>query len=66
MKGFRDFIVEFRKITKEELDLTSGTEQEAIKRAIDDFIKSDAPQFAGKSKDERIKMAIAAVKDARK
>ena len=27
---------------------------------IDDFIKSDAPQFKGKSKDERIKMAVAA------
>ena len=29
---------------------------------IDDFIKSDAPQFQGKSKEKRIKMAIAAFK----
>jgi len=27
---------------------------------VDDFQKSDAPQFKGKSKDERRKMAIAA------
>lgn len=49
----------------EVLDLTSGTEEEAIKRAIDDFLKSDAPQFKGKSKDEIIDMAVAAVKKAR-
>ena len=49
----------------EVLDLTSGTEQEAIKRAIDDFLKSDAPQFKGKTKEEKIDMAIAAVKQAR-
>ncbi len=33
---------------------------------IDDFIKSDAPQFEGKTKDERIKMALAAYYSARK
>lgn len=33
---------------------------------IDDFVKSDAPQFKGKSKDERIKMALAAYYSARK
>ena len=49
----------------EVLDLTSGTEEEAIKRAIDDFLKSDAPQFKGKSKNEIIDMAVAAVKQAR-
>lgn len=53
------------KNVKEVLDLTSGTEEEAIKRAIDDFLKSDAPQFDGKSKDEIIDMAVAAVKSAR-
>ena len=31
---------------------------------IDDFIKSDAPQFAGKSKKERIDMALAAHRSA--
>jgi len=52
-------------LMKEVLDLTSGTEEEAIKRAIDDFLKSDAPQFKGKTKEEKINMAIAAVKSAR-
>ena len=55
----------YGKDVKEVLDLTSGTEEEAIKRAIDDFLKSDAPQFDGKSKDEIIDMAVAAVKQAR-
>jgi len=49
----------------EVLDLTKGTEEEAIKIAIDDFLKSDAPQFKGKTKEEKIDMAIAAVKQAR-
>jgi len=60
----------FLKTLKEEdisevLDLTKGTEEEAIKIAIDDFLKSDAPQFKGKTKEEKIDMAIAAVKQAR-
>ena len=44
---------------KEELNevLTSKT---PIKTWIDDFIASDAPQFAGKSSEERKQMAIAA------
>lgn len=33
---------------------------------IDDFVKSDAPQFAGKSKKERIKMALGAYYGAQK
>ena len=33
---------------------------------IDDFVKSDAPQFKGKTKDERIKMALAAYYSARR
>ena len=57
MRTFRQFV--------EKLDLTSGSEQDAIKRAIGDFLKSDEPQFKGKSKQEIIKMAIAAVKSAR-
>ena len=32
---------------------------------VDDFQKSDAPQFKGKSKKERQKMAIAAYLDAK-
>lgn len=49
----------------EVLDLTKGSEDEATKKAIGDFIKSDSARFEGKSKEERIKMAIAAVKSAR-
>ena len=30
---------------------------------IDDFVKSDAPQFKGKSKEKRVAMAVAAYKD---
>lgn len=37
-----------------------------IKTWIDDFIKSDDPQFDGKSKEERIKMAIGAYYGAQK
>jgi shikimate kinase len=33
---------------------------------IDDFVKSDAPQFKDKTKDERIKMALAAYYSARR
>ena len=33
---------------------------------IDDFVKSDAPQFKGKSKKERIDMALAAHRSAQK
>jgi hypothetical protein len=58
MKSFKQFY-------NEVLDLKSGSEQEAIKKAIDDFLKSDAPQFKGKTKQQKIDMAIAAVKSAR-
>jgi hypothetical protein len=49
----------------EVLDLTKGSEEDATKRAIDDFTKSDSKRFSGKSKEDRINMAIAAVKSAR-
>jgi hypothetical protein len=49
----------------EVMDLTKGSEEDATKRAIDDFTKSDSSRFEGKSKEDRIKMAIAAVKSAR-
>lgn len=49
----------------EVIDLTKGSKESATKKAIDDFVKSDAPQFSGKSKEERIDMAIAAVNAAR-
>jgi len=50
----------------EVIDLKKGSEQDAIKRAIDDFKDSDAPQFKGKSKEKRIQMAVAAVKAVRR
>lgn len=37
-----------------------------VKAWIDDFIKSDAPQFEGKSRKERIKMALGAYYSAQK
>jgi hypothetical protein len=46
-------------MASEELDVGDGLEA-----WIDDFIKSDAPQFKGKTKKERISMAIAAYKSA--
>lgn len=49
----------------EKIDLKKGSEDEATEKAIDDFVDSDAPQFSGKSKEERIDMAIAAVNAAR-
>ena len=51
------------KINKEELKqkikekLTKST---SVKKYIDDFKKSDAPQFKGKSKDKKRQMAVAA------
>ena len=49
--SFKDFIKQINE------KLSDNASQEDY---IDDFINSDAPQFAGKSKKERISMAIAA------
>ena len=43
------------KIVKEKL-----TKRSSLKRHIDDFKDSDAPQFKGKSADKKRKMAVAA------
>ena len=40
--------------------------KEPIGRWVKDFQKSDAPQFAGKSKEKRREMAIAAALDAKR
>ena len=48
-------------IQNEKLDPSMG-----IKKYIDDFQKSDAPQFQGKSKEKRKEMAIAAYLDAKR
>ena len=53
MKSFKEFIVE-------KLSVSDG--QQAW---IDDFLKSDAPQFKGKSKEEIVKMAVAAFNSAK-
>lgn len=54
MKSFKTYI-------EEKLSTSDG--QQAW---IDDFLKSDAPQFQGKSKEERVKMAVAAFNAAKK
>lgn len=46
---------------EEKLDPSMG-----VKKYIDDFIKSDNPKFEGKSKKERIQMALGAFYDAKK
>jgi len=53
MKSFKEFMVE-------KLSVSDG--QQAW---IDDFLKSDAPQFKGKSKEEIVKMAVAAFNAAK-
>ena len=60
------FIDKFKKgLKKESLDekLSVSDGQQAW---IDDFLKSDAPQFKGKSKEEIVKMAVAAFNAASK
>jgi hypothetical protein len=52
MKTFQQFLIE-------KLSVSDG-----IETWIKDFQKSDAPQFKGKSKEERREMAIAAFKAA--
>lgn len=53
MKSFKEYMVE-------KLSVSDG--QQAW---IDDFLKSDAPQFKGKSKEEIVKMAVAAFNAAK-
>jgi hypothetical protein len=48
-------------VQNEKLDPSMG-----VKKYIDDFQKSDAPQFQGKSKEKRKEMAIAAYLDAKR
>jgi len=46
-------------VSLEEID-EKLTKKSSVKKHIKDFEKSDAPQFKGKSKDEKVKMAVAA------
>lgn len=60
------FVDKFKKgLKKESLEekLSASDGQQAW---IDDFLKSDAPQFKGKSKEEIVKMAVAAFNAAKK
>lgn len=54
-------MISFKNYIQEKLKVSDG--QQAW---IDDFLKSDAPQFQGKSKEEIIKMAVAAFNAAKK
>lgn len=58
MKTARDSIKKYQKSRKEELG-KDATQQDYI----DDFLKSDAPQFKGKTKEKIIKMAVAAYRE---
>ena len=60
-KGEKDFKDLHSYVIKEKLDPKADASV-----WIDDFVKSDAPQFDGKSKEERIQMALGAYYDARK
>lgn len=59
MKRFKQYL------QNEVLDLKSGSEEDAIRKAFNDFKKSDKKQFQGKSDAELSKMAYAATKAAR-
>lgn len=56
MKTARDSIKKYQKSRKEELG-KDATQQDYI----DDFLKSDAPQFKGKTKEKIIKMAVSCI-----
>jgi len=64
--------VDARKLTAEEIDMTGCPLLEklnpsmGIKKYINDFYKSDAPQFRGASKAKRRKMAVAAYLGAKR
>jgi hypothetical protein len=54
MKSFKQYMTE-------KLSVSDGQD-----KWIEDFLKSDAPQFKGKSKEEIVKMAVAAFNAAKK
>ena len=53
---FKDFVHQIQKVPIKEV-LAKDAD---VGDYIDDFVKSDAPQFKGKSKEKRKEMAIAA------
>jgi len=60
-KDFKDLHIKDLEVYTEKLDPKADASE-----WIEDFIKSDAPQFKGKSKEERKEMALAAYYSARK
>lgn len=60
-KDFKDLHTKDLEVYSEKLDPKADASE-----WIEDFIKSDAPQFKGKSKEERKEMALAAYYSARK
>lgn len=50
----------FKSYIEEKLSVSDGQD-----KWIEDFLKSDAPQFKGKSKEEIVKMAVAAYNAAK-
>lgn len=60
-KDFKDLHLKDLEVYTEKLDPKADASE-----WIEDFLKSDAPQFKGKSKEERKKMALAAYYSARK
>jgi hypothetical protein len=51
--------VQFLNVNEGEID-EKLTKKSSVEKHIKDFEKSDAPQFKGKSKDDKVKMAVAA------
>lgn len=66
-RNANDAINRIKKMMKESYDLEEAlSADDEASEWISDFVKSDAPQFKGKSKKERIKMALAAYYSAQK
>jgi len=51
--------IQFLNVNEGEID-EKLTKKSSVEKHIKDFEKSDAPQFKGKSKDDKVKMAVAA------
>jgi hypothetical protein len=67
LKKFVKKGVNIKKGVKESTELEEKLDVESdVKDWIDDFLKSDAPQFKGKTKQEKIDMALAAYYSARR
>lgn len=59
INNYANFIFEQTDLTEEQLEEIL-TKKDPAGEWISDFVKSDNPKFAGKSKKERMKMALGA------